>query len=85
MVVNKEEGRTGSAKTNLELPELMRPPEVARALGISSRTVLRLLYEGKLKGVKLGHLWMVPKAELQSFLQNLLAKSSRQNAPEDDK
>ena len=52
---------------------LLRPEEVARKLNISTRSVLRLLYEGKIKGVKIRRVWRVDRGSLNRYLLRLLA------------
>ncbi len=51
--------------------EAMRPTDIARRLGISTRAVQRLLRQKKLPGLKLGRLWLVDKDVLDSFLTQL--------------
>ena len=73
-VRNEDGGAAGGAKRRkVEDPVLLRPEEVARKLNISTRSVLRLLYEGKLRGAKIGRVWRVDRASLNRFLLRLLA------------
>lgn len=57
--------------------ECMRPHDVARELGISRDTVLRLLMSKKLPGFKIGRNWMVRRVELESYLTRL-SKSAQE-------
>jgi excisionase family DNA binding protein len=71
---NSDGGLAGGAKRTKENETLfLRPPEVARKLNVSTKTVLRLLYEGKLKGYRIRKTWRVHKASLDEFLRKLLS------------
>ena len=52
----------------LEL-ECLRPHEVAAILGISREQVLRHLRAGRLPGIKIGALWVVPRQALEQHLR----------------
>jgi len=39
--------------------EALSPGDVARALGLSKKTVLRMLRDGRIPGVKVGRRWMI--------------------------
>jgi excisionase family DNA binding protein len=52
-----------------ELEELLLPAEVARILRVTVRTVERYCSQGKLRGVKVGRLWRIPKSSLEEFLK----------------
>lgn len=41
--------------------------ETASILGVTTRTVLNYIYEGKLKGQKIGGKWKVSKENLEKF------------------
>ena len=45
--------------------------EVCETIGVSRRTVLRWIYEGKLRAIKLGggRLWRVRENDLRRFLK----------------
>lgn len=43
--------------------------EAASFLRVSRETVLRHLRTGKLRGVKVGQLWRIPRAELEKLAQ----------------
>ena len=51
-----------------EHPEALRVEEVARLLQVSTRTVYVLLKYGKLRGVRVGRAWRVPRDEVDRFL-----------------
>lgn len=59
-----------------ESVECMRPHDVARELGISRNTVIRLMREKKLPGFKVGKSWMIRRCDLESYLFDL-AKAAR--------
>lgn len=49
--------------------QLFNPKQVAEALGVSSKSVLRWIQSGKIKGQKLGpRQYRVSKSELEQFL-----------------
>jgi len=58
-----------------ELNELLLPAEVARILRVTLRTVERYCKQGKLRAVKVGRLWRIPRSSLEEFL-----KTERSNA-----
>jgi excisionase family DNA binding protein len=51
--------------------EFYKLSEVCEILGTSRRTVLRWIYEGKLKAIKLGggRVWRVRESELRRFMR----------------
>jgi excisionase family DNA binding protein len=57
------------------LDELLLPAEVARILRVTPRTVERYCKQGKLRAVKIGRLWRIPRSSLEEFL-----KTERSNA-----
>lgn len=44
--------------------------EVAEILYIGRNTVYDLLHTGKLKGVKIGRSWKIPKASLEKYIKS---------------
>jgi excisionase family DNA binding protein len=52
-----------------DLEELLLPAEVARILRVTTRTVERYCKQGKLRAVKVGRLWRIPKSSLEEFLE----------------
>jgi excisionase family DNA binding protein len=52
-----------------ELEELLLPAEVARLLRVTVRTVERYCAQGKLRAVKVGRLWRIPRSSLEEFLK----------------
>ena len=57
--------------------------ELAEELGLSATTVRRLLEEGQVKGVRLGHWWRIPREELDRILREGLRVESRGAAPDE--
>lgn len=49
-------------------PDVMSTEETALALGVSTKTVYRLLRDNKISHIKMGRTYRVPKAHLFSFL-----------------
>jgi excisionase family DNA binding protein len=52
-----------------DLEELLLPAEVARILRVTLRTVERYCKQGKLRAVKVGRLWRIPRSSLEEFLK----------------
>jgi excisionase family DNA binding protein len=52
-------------------PMLLRVPEAAKKLGISTRTIYMLFSAGKLKPVKIGHSTRIRLTDLQIFIDGL--------------
>jgi excisionase family DNA binding protein len=48
--------------------ELLTVEEVANILRLNVRTIWRMLKDGRLKGIRLGGGWRIPKAELEKIL-----------------
>jgi len=55
-------------------PLLLTPPEAAKALGISERTLFDLTKEGKLLAVRIRRLVRYSWAELQAFIERQQAE-----------
>ena len=47
---------------------VLSPEQVAQVLGISRRTVISWLQQGKLKGIKVGNRWRVKEEDLDEFI-----------------
>jgi excisionase family DNA binding protein len=60
-----------------ELEELLLPAEVAQILRVTVRTVERYCSQGKLRGVKVGRRWRIPRAALEDFLSEGGANAGR--------
>ena len=54
-----------------EYPDVLTPAEAATALGVSSKTLYLLLHEGKIKHIKLGRTYKIPKVHLLVYLHLL--------------
>jgi excisionase family DNA binding protein len=48
--------------------ELLTVDEVANILRLNVRTIWRMLKDGRLKGIRLGGGWRIPKEELDRLL-----------------
>jgi excisionase family DNA binding protein len=56
--------------------------EVGDLLGLSERTVWRLLKAGKLPGTKLGGTWLISRRQLEEGIENEIAeRGERQSGP----
>ena len=49
--------------------QLLTPEEAAARLKISRLTIGNWFRSGKLKGLKVGHLWRVRESDLEAFLK----------------
>lgn len=58
-----------------EYPDVMSVEETSKALGVSDKTVYRLLRENKIEHIMMGRKYRIPKAHLFSYLR-LCAKES---------
>jgi excisionase family DNA binding protein len=60
-----------------ELEQLLLPVEVARILRVTVRTVERYCKQGKLRAVKVGRLWRIPRSSLEEFLKTEAADKAK--------
>jgi len=49
--------------------QFLSPADIAKQLSISPWTVYTWVYQGKLKGVKVGRLLRIPRSEIDRFVQ----------------
>lgn len=63
------------------LPEISRAKDVFRALRISDPTGYRLLRSGALRGVRIGHVWRVSRAEVLRYLGMAVTGASQSPLP----
>lgn len=63
---------------------LLRPTEVARELNVSTRTVLRLIRDGELEGVRIRKVWRVPRGSFERFKARLLKACAAAEAENSD-
>lgn len=57
-------------------PTLLRPPEVARQLGLGRSKVYELMARGELRPVHIGRAVRVPAAEVAAFVARLQAQTA---------
>lgn len=50
--------------------EYFTTAQIASKLQVSGRTILRLLADGELKGIKLDRVWRIQKEEFEKFLRS---------------
>jgi excisionase family DNA binding protein len=48
---------------------LLSVREVARQLGLATKTVRKLIRSGSLRGVRIGRAWRVDKSDLELFVE----------------
>ena len=53
---------------------LMNVCEVARYLGVSTKTVYRLVSRGEIEAVRVGRLWRFRPADLEEFVKKASAR-----------
>ena len=56
-------------------PEIMSVEETSAALGVSTKTVYKMLKNGTIPNMKVGRSYRVPKVHLLSFLKINMAKA----------
>jgi len=56
-------------------PTLLRPPEVARQLGLGRSKVYELLRAGELRSVRVGRARRIPAAEVAAFVARLQSEA----------
>jgi excisionase family DNA binding protein len=66
-------------------PRFIRVMDVARRLGVSRSTALRLLRNRELPAVKMGGVLLVPEAEFEAQLQWMVSKAAEACAAQTDK
>ena len=52
-----------------DYPEIMSVEETSKALGVSTKTVYKMLKNGTIQNMKAGRAYRVPKVHLLSFLK----------------
>jgi excisionase family DNA binding protein len=60
-----------------DLEKLLLPAEVARILRVTTRTIERYCKQGKLRAIKMGRLWRIPRGSLEAFLRTEEANAKR--------
>jgi excisionase family DNA binding protein len=58
-----------------DYPEIMSVEKASAALGVSTKTVYKMLKDGTIKSMKVGRSYRIPKVHLLSFLKINLAKT----------
>ena len=58
-----------------DYPEIMSVEETSAALGVSTKTVYKMLKNGTIQNMKVGRSSRVPKVHLLSFLKINMAKA----------
>jgi excisionase family DNA binding protein len=48
----------------------LSPEEIAERFSLQAQTVRLWIRHGKLKAIKLGHLWRISEEELERFIKN---------------
>jgi excisionase family DNA binding protein len=59
---------SGAAAAAPAVPELLSPADAAQALGVSEADVMAVLESGELKGKKIGTMWRIPRAALNTYM-----------------
>jgi excisionase family DNA binding protein len=58
----------------MELEQVYKIGQVAKALRVTDKTVYRMLSDGRLQGVKLGNRWRIRAVDLEGFLKRHTVK-----------
>jgi excisionase family DNA binding protein len=53
---------------SVRLDTLLKPKQLAERVGVTPRTVVRWITEGKLKGQKVGRVWRVRAEDWKEFV-----------------
>jgi len=64
----KMKSRADSTLQRLETLRLYSLTEIEPIVGVSHRTLMRYVYDGKLKAVKIGGKWKVSEEALKKFI-----------------
>jgi excisionase family DNA binding protein len=67
-----------------DMPAYMSLEQIAKLLGISERTVVRLIEEGKLVGFKVGRSWRFDQADIDAYVKRQKELAQQQLRSEDD-
>ena len=59
----------------MEEKEMYKIKEVARILDISERTVYKFMNEGKIRAIRVGGQWRIPKSEVEKYTKALEVKN----------
>lgn len=59
----------------MELEQIYKIGQVAKALSVTDKTVYRMLSDGRLVGVKIGNRWRVRAVDLDTFLKRHTVKN----------
>ena len=51
-----------------EYPDVLSTKDVCKILGLSNKTLLRLIHSGQITSIKIGHSYRIPKLHLFQFL-----------------
>lgn len=51
------------------MEKLLTPKDVAEILSLSPVTIKKWLWQGKLKGIKVGSVWRIRESDLKAFLK----------------
>ena len=53
----------------IEIEKLLTPKDAAEILSLSPVTIKKWLWQGKLKGIKVGSVWRIRESDLKAFLK----------------
>ncbi|MDR1409371.1 MAG: helix-turn-helix domain-containing protein [Oscillospiraceae bacterium] len=56
-----------------KLPDLLTVNDLSGVLGVSTKTCYQLLHEGKIKHIKIGRFFRIPKLNLLKYLGLMVA------------
>ena len=61
-----------------EYPDVMTVGEMSKALGVSTKTGYRLIRENKIKCLKVGRSYRIPKAHLLAYMRVFLKAAANE-------
>ncbi|MFC1572744.1 excisionase family DNA-binding protein [Candidatus Eisenbacteria bacterium] len=59
----------GTLLSGIDGSEAFTPQQVCKALGISIRTIYRMIHRGEIGAVRAGRLWRIPATSLETYLK----------------
>ncbi len=68
---------TAATLTPIDSPLMVNTHQAAKFLGIGRDSTYKLVREGKLKAIRIGNRAYIPRAELETFVKNILEQGAK--------